>query len=114
MAGRPRTREKTRSDIGTKRGNYKIKHDPTGKTVKENAALKGFWSAHKVADMMLLSSTELDKVIDEWLVNYEATQLKRDLYWWYPLMNYDPTPKPKKEKKVNTSFNTSFVQKKVI
>jgi hypothetical protein len=112
MAGRPR--KHPRSDTGRKRENYNIKHDKTGKTFKENAALKGFWSDHKVADMMLLSSTELDKVIDEWIEKYQAVQLKRDKFWWYPTMNYDPTPKTKGKKKINTSFNTSFVQKKVI
>lgn len=112
MAGRPRT--KPRTDTGRKRENYVLKEDKTGKTFKENAALKGFWSDHKMEDIKLLSSTELDKVIDEWLVNYQAKQLKRNSSWWYPTMNYDPTPKTKKEKKVNTSFNSSFVQKKVI
>ena len=113
MAGRPR---KQRSDIGTRRtrGTYKNNQDKTGKIVKENAALKGFWIDHKLEDMMLLTSTELDKVIDEWLAKYQAVQLKRDMFWWYPTMYYDPTPKPKKTKKVNTKFNSSFVQKKVI
>jgi hypothetical protein len=110
MAGRPR---KQRSDIGTRRtrGTYKNNQDKTGKTVKENAALKGFWIDHKVADMMLLTSTELDKVIDEWLTNYQATQLKRDMFWWYPDMYYDPYPKDKRKKKVNTSFNSTFIFK---
>ena len=113
MAGRPR-KNKTRVDTGTKRGSYNIKEDKTGKTVKENAALKGFWSDHKMEDIKLLSSTELDKIIEEWLVEYQARQIKRDRSWWYPTMYYDPTPKVKKEKKINTSFNSSFVQKKVI
>jgi hypothetical protein len=75
MAGRPR---KIRSDIGTKRtrGEYKNNQDKTGKTVKENAALKGFWIDHKLEDMMLLTSTELDKVIDEWLNKYQTTKTR--------------------------------------
>lgn len=112
MAGRPRT--KPRTDVGRKRENYTLKQDKTGKTVKENAALKGFWSDNKMEDIKLLSSTELDKLIDEWLIDYQARQLKRDPFWWYPTMNYDPSPKSKKVKKVNTSFNSSFVQRKVI
>ena len=113
MAGRPKkagTEKVTRKP----RGSYKSNQDKTGKTVKENPALKGFWIEHKVADMMLLTSKELDKVIDEWLERYQSSQLKRDMFWWYPMMYYDPYPKPKKAKKVNTAFNSSFVQKKVI
>jgi hypothetical protein len=110
MAGRPR---KQRSDIGAKRtrGAYKNNQDKTGKTVKENAALKGFWIDHKLEDMMLLTSTELDKVIDDWLVKYQATQLKRDKFWWYPTMYYDPYPKSKKKKEINVSFNSTFIFK---
>lgn len=113
MAGRPRN-NKTRIDAGTKRGSYNNSHDKTGKTVKENLALNSFWKTHTVADMMLLSSTELDRFIDEWLVEYQARQIKRDSSWWYPTIYYDPYPEPKKKRKVNTSFNSSFVQKKVI
>jgi len=112
MAGRPRT--KIRIDTGKKRESYTLKQDKRGKTVKENAALKGFWSDHKMKDIMLLTSTELDKLINEWLIEYEARQIKRDNFWWYPTMLYDPTPKTRKKKVVNTSFNSSFVQKKVI
>lgn len=109
MAGRPRT--KPRTDTGKKRTNYKIKHDSTGKTFKENAALKSFWSSHKMADIIQLSSEELDKVIDKWIDEFQATQLKRDKFWWFPTIYYDPTPKAKKEKKINTNFNPSFIRK---
>ena len=115
MAGRPKGRQsKTRSDTGTKRATYVLKEDRTGKTFKENAALKGFWTDNKMVDIIQLSSEELDKLIDEWLLVYEARQLKRNLSWWYPSINYDPKPKKKKENKINTSFNSSFGQKKVI
>ena len=109
MAGRPRT--KPRTDTGKKRENYTLKQDKRGKTVKENAALKGFWSDNKMEDVMLLSSTELDKLIDEWLIDYQARQLKRDQFWWYPTMYYDPIAKPKGKKKVNKSFNSTFIFK---
>lgn len=114
MAGRPRKNNTVRTDTGTKRESYVLKQDKSGKTVKENAALKGFWTDNKMEDIKLLSSTELDKVIDEWLAQYQARQIKRDMFWWYPTMYYDPTPKKKRTKKVNTSFNSSFVQRKVI
>jgi hypothetical protein len=114
MAGRPRKNTSPRSDIGAKRAPYVLKEDKTGRTVKENPALKAFWSTHKVADMMLLSPRELDNIIGEWLIKYEASQLKRNSSWWYPLMHYDPKPKVKKEKKINKSFNSTFVFKKVI
>ena len=113
MAGRPR---KERADKGTRRprGKYKTNQDDTGKTVKENVAINSFWKTHKVADMMLLSSKELDQVIEEWLVNYQSTQLKRDKFWWYPMIYYEPYPEPKQKKKINRKFNTSFSEKKVI
>lgn len=119
MAGRPKQSDrilppKKRSDTGTKRTTYVLKEDRSGKTVKENPALKSFWSDNKMIDIIQLSSEELDKFIDEWLIAYETRQLKRNLSWWYPTIFYDPKPKKKKEKKINTSFNSSFVQKKVI
>jgi len=109
MAGRPRT--KPRTDTGRKRENYTLKQDKRGKTVKENAALKGFWTDNKMEDVMLLSSRELDKLIDQWLIDYQARQLKRDQFWWYPTMYYDPIAKPKGKKKVNKSFNSTFIFK---
>jgi hypothetical protein len=112
MAGRPRTKQRT--DTGTKRGSYVVKHDPSGKTFKENAALKGFWTDNKMVDIIQLSSEELDKLIDNWLIEYQTRQMKRNSSWWYPTIFYDPRPKKKKEKKINTSFNSSFVQKKVL
>jgi hypothetical protein len=109
MAGRPRT--KPRIDTGRKRENYTLKQDKRGKTVKENAALKGFWTDNKMEDVMLLSSTELDKLIDQWLIDYQARQLKRDQFWWYPTMYYDPITKPKKKREINKSFNSTFIFK---
>jgi len=109
MAGRPRT--KTRVDTGRKRENYTLKQDKRGKTVKENAALKGFWSDNKMEDIILLSSKELDKLIDKWLIEYQARQIKRDQFWWFPTIYYDPTPKAKKKKEINTSFNSTFIFK---
>jgi hypothetical protein len=109
MAGRPRT--KPRVDSGRKRENYTLKQDKRGKTVKENAALKGFWTDNKMEDVMLLSSRELDKLIDQWLIDYQARQLKRDMFWWYPTMYYDPTAKPKKKREINKSFNSTFIFK---
>jgi hypothetical protein len=109
MAGRPKT--KTRADTGKKRENYTLKQDKRGKTVKENAALKGFWSDNKMEDVMLLSSTELDKLIDEWIIDYQARQLKRDQFWWYPTMYYDPAPTAKGKKEINKAFNSTFIFK---
>jgi hypothetical protein len=105
MAGRPR---KPRKDSGTKRGSYNVKVDTTGKTVKENAALKSFWSNHKMEDIIQLSTKELDKVISKWIENFQDSQLKRNKSWWYPTIHYDPNPKVKGPKKINTSFNSSF------
>jgi hypothetical protein len=73
-----------RSDSGKKRENYKTNDDNTGKTGKENKVIRAFWKKNRVKDVMLLSSTELDKIIDEWLGEYQQMQLKKDKSWWYP------------------------------
>lgn len=116
MAGRPRGsgNGKVRSDSGTKRGNYNSAHDKTGKAHKENLLIKSFWSHHKMEDMIKLTVEEIDAKILVWIEKFEATQKKRDRFWVWPTYLYDPTPKVKKEKKVNTKFNSSFVQKKVL
>lgn len=112
MAGKPRNPDrKVRVDTGTKRGNYKTKHDPTGKTFKENHALKSFWSSYKMIDIIQLSSKDLDILIDKWLSEFEQIQLERNHFWNYPEAHYDPTPKKKGPKKVNTSFNSSFIRR---
>lgn len=113
--GRPKGKlTKPRSDVGAKRTSYVLKQDISGKTFKENAALKSFWTDYKMADIVQLSSEELDKVIDEWLTQFQARQIKRDPNWWYPTIHYDPKVKAKKEKTINTSFNSTFVFKKMI
>ena len=58
--------------------------DNTGKTRKENKVERTFWKYHTVEDMMLLTSTELDQLIDNWMAAYEARQIKNDKSWWYP------------------------------
>lgn len=107
MEGRVRKSKGPRSDKGKKRTEYLDKLDTTGKTVKENLALKSFWSSHTMEDIKLLSSTDLDKVIEQWILIYETAQIKRKKHWWYPDIMYVPKPKPKK-KDVNVEFNTSF------
>ena len=58
--------------------------DQAGKTRKENRVERTFWKYHTVEDMMLLTSTELDQVIDAWMTDYEERQLKINKAWWYP------------------------------
>lgn len=112
MAGRPKiSNTKPRSDTGTKRGSYHTKVDNTGKTFKENHALKSFWSNHKMEDIIQLSSKDLDIVIATWIIEFQETQIKRDPFWWFPTIHYDPTPKVKGPKKVNSSFNSSFIRR---
>jgi hypothetical protein len=102
---------KPRSDAGTKRVKYNLKADNTGKTHKENLFLKSFWSHHKMEDVIKLTVEELDAKIAIWIENFEAVQKKRNRFWTWPTYLYDPNPPAKKEKKVNTKFNSSFVQK---
>jgi hypothetical protein len=102
---------KPRSDAGTKRVKYNAKVDTTGKVYKENSLLKSFWSHHKMEDIIKLTVEELDAKIAIWIENFEQGQRKRDRFWTWPVYLYDPTPPVKKEKKVNTSFNSSFRNK---
>jgi hypothetical protein len=83
MAGRPR-KYKVRTDIGKTRGKYKSTKDITGKTTKEPPLISAFWKSNKVADVMLLSSTELDILIEQWLKEYVERRLKDDRSWNFP------------------------------
>lgn len=105
-----------RSDAGKKRVSYNLKVDTRGKTFKENALLKSFWSNHTMEDMIKLTQEQLDAEIALWMDEFEAVQRKRTKGWIWKETSflYDPTPKVKKEKKVNTKFNSSFSQKKVL
>jgi hypothetical protein len=100
-----------RSDAGRKRTSYNLKADNTGKTHKENLFLKSFWSNHKMEDVIKLTVEELDAKIAIWIEKFEAAQKKRDRFWTWPTYLYDPNPPAKKEKKVNTKFNSSFGKK---
>jgi len=100
-----------RSDAGRKRTSYNLKADNTGKTHKENLFLKSFWSNHKMEDVIKLTVEELDAKIAIWIENFEAAQKKRNKFWTWPTYLYDPNPKKKEKGKVNTKFNSSFVQK---
>ena len=103
---------KERKDKGTKRDPYNTSYDDTGKTSRENKALKSFWCTNKVADMMELSPEELDAKIDQWMAEYEARQIKRVKGWWYPELYYEKTPKKAKgPRKINHEWNTSFGRK---
>jgi hypothetical protein len=99
---------KPRSDSGGKRVSYNAKVDTTGKIYKENSLLKSFWSHHKMEDIINLTPEEIDAKIAIWIAKFEEGQRKRDTFWIWPTYLYDPTPPVKKEKKVNTSFNSSF------
>lgn len=99
---------KKRSDAGTKRVSYNSKSDNTGKTHKENLFLKSFWASHKMEDVIKLTVEELDAKIAIWIEKFEAAQRKRDKFWVWPTYLYDPKPPEKKEKKINTKFNSSF------
>jgi len=105
---------KKRVDIGSKRAPYKRNQDLTGRHHKENGAIRSFWSNHKMVDIIQLSAKELDIKIEEWLVKYQEEAIKRDKSWWYPTMVYDPKPKKKGPRKINSSFNSSFVNRNMI
>ena len=67
------------------RGKYKSKLDETGKTRKENAVERAFWGRHKLADIMVMDSSQLEKVLDQVYEEYEARQIRRDPKWNYPI-----------------------------
>ena len=102
---------KARSDAGSKRVSYSSKSDNTGKTHKENLFLKSFWASHKMEDMIKLTVEELDAKIAIWMEKFEAAQRKRNKSWVWPTYLYDPNPKKKEKGKINTKFNSSFINK---
>ena len=77
-------RKRPRSDIGKPHKKYNSTKDNTGKVGKEPPLLNAFWKAHRVANIMLLTSTELDELIDQWLKNYVERRLKTNKNWDYP------------------------------
>lgn len=93
---------------------YNLKVDNTGKTFKENAAIKSFWTKYKMEDIIQLTPEEIDNKIDIWIEEFEAAQLKRNKFWRWPDINYDPTPKVKGPKKINSEWNSSFGKRKMI
>lgn len=93
---------------------YNLKQDTSGKTMRENAAIRSFWSKYKVADIMQLTPEEIDNKINIWIEEFETAQMKRVRGWWYPEIYYDPAPKKKGPRKINTEWNSSFSGKKMI
>lgn len=63
---------------------YNSTKDNTGKVSKEPPLLTAFWKANRVSDIMLLTSTELDEVIEKWLIDYVERRLKLDKKWDFP------------------------------
>lgn len=66
------------------RGKYNSTKDITGKVGKEPPLISAFWKANKVSDMMMLTPTELDQVIEKWLTEYVERRLKLDKRWDFP------------------------------
>ena len=60
--------------------------DPIGVTLKENKVQRSFWHFHKVENMMAVAGKELDAIIDKWLEENQARNIKRNPSWWYPNM----------------------------
>lgn len=78
---------KPRTDLGTKRSKYAANLDTSGKTGKENIALKSFWCSHRMEDVIQMSTKELDEAINTWIEKYQARQTKRNKGWWYPTLD---------------------------
>lgn len=67
-----------------KYGNYRKTMDTTGKTSAESRPMMTFWSKYKVDDIMQMSQSELDEIIDTFLNEYAADKIKKDKSWWFP------------------------------
>lgn len=64
---------------------YNLRHvEERGKQPKEPRACKGFWSYHTMDQVETLTPEELDKLIDEFFLDYEKRQKKANKNWWYP------------------------------
>lgn len=101
---------KPRSDTGAKRAAYKTRHDDRGYIHKENKLLRSFWSTHKMEDMIKLTVEQVDAEIALWIEEFREIQMKRNLGWTWPVFTYEPNPE-KKEKKINTEWNSGFSNK---
>jgi hypothetical protein len=63
---------------------YNSTKDVTGKVGKEPPLISAFWKSNKVSDIMLLTSKELDQLIEDWLKAYVERRLKIDKGWDWP------------------------------
>lgn len=63
---------------------YNSTYDQTGKTGKENFAIKSFWRQNKMEDIIKLTPEELDAKIEEAIEVYAKYQLADNPNWWYP------------------------------
>lgn len=84
MAGRPKKNTKIRVDTGVKRGKYKTNYEKRGKTGKESNPIKSFWSFHTMDQVIVMSEKELTDAINNWVEKYQAKQIKKNPFWWYP------------------------------
>ena len=77
---------RTRKDANSKRSvkKYSKSYDESGKIGTENKVIKAFWRVNKMADIINLSSKQIDAMIQTFLEKYEAKQIKQDRNWWYP------------------------------
>jgi len=59
-------------------------YDATGATDKENTVLRYFWIRNKVKDVMLLTSNQLDELIDTSLDSMAEARKKKNKFWNWP------------------------------
>lgn len=87
---------------GYKRKPYKSNMETRGIIGEEFKAVKSFWKKHKMDDIIQLEGEELDKLLNSWIEEYEARQIKQQgRSWWYP---EDPLNGLKKIRKTKSKY----------
>jgi hypothetical protein len=76
---------KRRTDTGYKRGSYKRKPLETrGKIHRESKVMTAFWQAHTMDDMITKTPKEIDALVETFMNEFQAKNIKRLISWWYP------------------------------
>jgi hypothetical protein len=80
--------------MAKKRKPYNIKpSEKRGKVGQENKILQYFWKQNTMDDIVSLSETELDELIDKNIETYKNNQIARNKFWWFPDASMPPRQK---------------------
>lgn len=110
MAGRPKKLDQyglPPAQTGIKRGKYKKQApiEPRGEQKNEFRVQKAFWRKYTMDQIIVMTSEELDKAIDNLIEEFAARQIKGNPRWWYPESPKDNYQKIRNHKIPGSKFN---------